>query len=221
MKKSFKSLIVLFVVFVLFSVVMFVIPSSLNAVFWTGYISTVLAIIIFIVCWIRFNNNSQQLKSKFFKLPIILIASYCVIIEMIISLVLKFANMIPTWIAVICCGIVIAVELIGTISGEFTSNYIQSVDEKVLKKTRYIDELLLEVESISQKQKDSKIKELLKELSIKIQYSDPMSDESLSGLEAEISDSISALGNGDISEEAVSSIINQLEIRNKRCKMMK
>lgn len=211
------------ILFVVFLVVAFVVPSEFTITFWVAFGFTVASFALNIYKWVEYFKTNKNLNSKFLNIPILNVSYYYVIIQMILFLVFKFAYMLPAWIVIICNVMSLAFALIGFITISSSVDYIQTVDERIKPKVNYIKALQTDVELVAESVDDLKTKEILTKLAEKICFSDPMSNEQLLGLERQISENVELLKSAE--ENEISGIVEVIDKfideRNKKCKILK
>lgn len=214
---------ILGVVFVLFNVIVFSLPTDRTSVFWITYAFTVFAFAVQIFVWNWAFGKSETLKSKFLGLPIIHIGTVYLIIQLIAFGVFLAVPGTANWVPIIVCTLIAGISGIFLIATEVGREEISRVKEKVQQKVSTIKSLQVEVDLIAEAQTDTETKEALEALAEKIKYSDPMSDESLSPIEDEIGEKIATLKT--IPTTNILSSVKQIEIllleRNKKSKLLK
>lgn len=211
------------ILFVVFLVVAFVVPSKFTMTFWVAFVFTVVSFVLNTYKWVEYFKTNKDLNSKFLRISILNVSYYYMIIQLIIFLVFKFAYMLPTWIAILCNILFFAFALISFITISSSADYIRTVDEKIRPKVNYIKNLQADVELIAASTDDLKTKEELTKLAERIRFSDPMSNEQLWGLEQQISGNVELLKNAEGNDLlAIVEIIEKLlDERNKKCKIHK
>ena len=80
MKNKNLGYAVLGILFVLISVIVFVIPTEKTATFWIAYIFTAIAFVAQIAIWKKALGKEATLKSKFLGLPVVHISIVYLII---------------------------------------------------------------------------------------------------------------------------------------------
>lgn len=212
---------VLSVLFVLFNVIAFVVPTVKNTTFWVAYAFVVVAFIAQIFIWKFGFKGNDTLKSKFLGVPIIHVGIVYLVITLIASAVFIILPTIELWIAIIILALIAGVSVIFTIGTEVARDEIERVEKKVAQKVFYIRELQVDVEMLMEQEKDDETKAGLKKLAEKIRFSDPMSNEHLADMEEQIKDKMKEL---KVSGDKIAKI-KELDLliseRNKKVKMMK
>lgn len=211
------------VLFIVFNVIAFLIPSELTMTFWVAYIFTIVMFGIQIYMWLSFFEKNPEATSKFYRIPVLSVCNKYLIIQIIVFLVFKFLPMLPLWVNIVVNVLVLAWALIGFITLSGAADYITAIDDKIKPKVSYIKSLQVEIELLAMDSTEIETKEILVELEEKLKYSDPMSDASVTELEEKISQNIVIMKKSD--DEAKKKIakdtIRLLEERNKRCKLCK
>ena len=211
------------VLFVVFLIVAFAVPSKYTMTFWVAFLFTVISFVLNTYKWIEYFKINKDLNSKFLNIPILNVSYYYMIVQLVSFLVFKFAYMLPVWISIIWNALIIAFALIGFITISSASEYIQSVDEKSKTKVDYIKNLQADVELIATSTDDLKTKEMLDKLAEKIRFSDPVSNELLSDFELQIYENVELLKTAEKNDVPVivGTIEKLITERNKKCKIFK
>ena len=129
--------------------------------------------------------------------------------------------LIPSWIVVIACALVLGISVICLISADVARDEINRVEEKVNQKVFYIRELQADVEMLAEQEQNPEIKTSLTKLAEKIRYSDPMSNVALADLEARIREKVTALRTADHKLEIIAELDLLLVERNRKAKILK
>lgn len=234
MRKSFKFYAVIwaFLLAVWCAVVFLarpIIPGfvvNYDARFWIAFISIVAGFIGNLVCaGIAF--KSENLKKMFYNLPLITVSWTALIIMMIAGSALMLIPDCPAWIAAIVCVLVLAFNAIAVVKAGWASGEVQRIDEKVKTQTAFIKNLTVDTESILARAKSDTVRAECKKVYEAVRYSDPMSNEALSVIEAKITvkmDELSGAVSSDDAEKAkeiADEIILLVGDRNKKCKVLK
>ena len=211
------------ILFVVFNVVAFVIPTDFTSAFWVAYVFTCLAFAIEIVGILHILKNNEKIMSKFYRIPLLYVLFWYFIGQSLVFLIFKFVATCPAWIPVLVSVVILAIAIIGLITLESAANYVQDIDRKVKEKVFFIKSLQVDMELLENMVKDSEKKQLISKLAEKIKYSDPMSSSALEGVEKRICDEIEVLKKGEdnISEGQINKVLALLEERNKKCKLLK
>lgn len=222
MKKNTKTAYaVLGIVFILFNVMAFALPTDKTTTFWIAYAFTVVALALQIRIWNKAFKAVETLKSKFLGIPIFYVGVVYLVFQLITLAVFMAFPRIPYWIAVIVCAFVLGISAICLISADAERDEIDRVEEKVNRKVFYIRELQADVEMLAEQEPNPETKAALQKLAEKIRYSDPMSDERLADIDAEITTKIKDLEAVKEKLSVIAVIISLLDRRNKMSKVCK
>ncbi|WP_405353501.1 hypothetical protein [Ruminococcus sp.] len=212
---------VLAIAFVLFNVIAFAVPTAKTSTFWIAYVFAAVAFVSQIAIWKFTFKGADTLKSKFLGIPLISVGITYLIIQLIAFAIFMAFSIAPTWIAIVVCALILGISAICLIGTETGREEINRVEEKVEKKVFYIKALQVDVEMLASTETDADTKAALTKLAEKIRFSDPMSNEVLSEIEAEITAKVKELKTA----ENKSAIITVLDLliteRNKKAKLLK
>ena len=222
MKKNTKrAYIILGIAFVLFNVIAFAVPTAKTATFWIAYAFTVIAFALQIGTWSAAFKADDTLKSKFLGIPIIHVGIIYLAFQLIAFAVFMIFPIIPSWIAIIVCALILGVSAICLISTDTAKDEIARVEEKVNRKVFYIRELQVDVEMLEEEEQNPETKMALQKLAEKIRYSDPMSSETLVDLETRIMEKVTTLKITDNKLKIIAELDSLLTERNKKAKILK
>ncbi len=222
MKKNTKlAYAVLGIVFILFNIIAFAVPTDKTITFWIAYAFTVVAFTLQIGIWNAAFKANDTLKSKFIGIPIIHVGVVYLVLQLIVFAVFMVFPLIPSWIVVIACALILGISAICLISADVARDEINRVEEKVNQKVFYIRELQADVEMLAEQEQNPEIKTSLTKLAEKIRYSDPMSNVALADLEAKIREKVTALRTADYKLEIIAELDLLLTERNKKVKILK
>lgn len=197
-----------------------------DARFWIAFVFIVAAFIGNLVC-AYFAFKTENLKKMFLNLPLITVSWSALIAMMVVGTGLMLIPNCPAWIAAIVCIVVLAFNAIAVITAVWAANTVDKVDEKVKIQTLYIRNLTIDTESILARAKSEPVKAECKKVCEAVRYSDPMSNEALSVIEAKITVKVdefaAAVGADDVAKakELADDIVILVGDRNKKCKSYK
>ena len=215
-----KGYVLVGIIFILITVVSFVVPTTKTAAFWVAYVFTIIALAVQIVIWKK-NIANETMKSKFLGFPVVHIGLVYLTVQVAVLLVFVFASNLPTWSAVLVCVAIAAIAAICMISADVGRTEIERVEKKVQGKVFYIRNLQTDIEILANAEEDKVTKKALEQLAEKIRYSDPMSNEQLAPLEEKIELLADELKVAEEKDEIISRIDALLDERNKKCKIFK
>lgn len=212
---------VLSIAFVLFNVIAFAVPTAKTATFWIAYVFTAVAFALQIAIWKFAFKGADTLKSKFLGIPLISVGITYLIIQIIVFAIFMVFPIVPTWIAIVVCALILGISAICLIGTETGREEINRVEEKVEKKVFYIKSLQVDVEMLASTETDSDTKAALTKLAEKIRFSDPMSSGALTDIETEISAKVKELKTAENKSEIITIINSLITERNKKAKILK
>lgn len=209
------------IAFVLFNVIAFAVPTAKTATFWIAYVFTAVAFASQIVIWKFAFKGADTLKSKFLGIPLISVGITYLIVQIIAFAVFMALPFLASWIAIVVCTLILGVSAICLIGTETGREEINRVEEKVEKKVFYIKSLQVDVEMLASTETNADTKMALTKLAEKIRFSDPMSNDSLADLEAEISTKVKEIKTAENKLEIITVIDSLITERNKKAKLLK
>lgn len=223
MKNKKSEYIILGIMFVLFNVITFSIPTNKTLTFWIAYFFVFIAFIVQIVLLNMTHHKTNTLKSKFLGLPIIYVGVAYLIIQLVSFVFFLIFPYIANWIPIITGTMITGISGIFLVTTEAGKEGITRIEEKIQEKTLLIKNIQVEIELMAEQQTDALVKETLNELANKVRYSDPMSDDSLSSIENEIVVNVNKLK--DIPVTDIVPVAKEIEVlllkRNKKAKLLK
>ncbi|MDE7363899.1 MAG: hypothetical protein K2N27_03270 [Ruminococcus sp.] len=225
MKPSKAPYIIIAIGFIAYNLLSFVIPSEKTGAFWTTYVFGIISFGIVAFAWKRAIDNGKDFISRYYKIPLVQLGFAYVIISVVLMLIFKFVTIAQVWTAVLICALLLCIVCIGFITTdsaiEAGIQEIERIEQNISKKRSYIKNLQIEVEMLAEKETDAEIKKKLTILAKKIRLSDPMSDDSVSDLEQNLIDRVSAYDMSSDKTAAIEEIEQILLKRNKKIKALK
>lgn len=212
---------VLAIAFVLFNIIAFAVPTAKTATFWIAYAFSVVAFASQIVIWKFAFKGADTLKSKFLGIPLISVGITYLIVQIIAFAVFMALPLTASWIAIVVCALILGISAICLIGTETGREEINRVEAKVEKKVFYIKSLQVDIEMLASTETDADTKAALTKLADKIRFSDPMSNDVLSDLEAEITAKAKELKTAENKVEIITVLDSLITERNKKAKLLK
>ena len=220
-KNSTKGYVILGILFALVSIIAFAVPTSKTATFWIAYVFTAAAFAAQIGIWKTALGKEEPLKSKFLGFPVVHIVIVYAVIQVIAFAVFMFVPTLPAWSAIVVCSVIAGISAVCMISAGAGRNEIERVEAKVQKKVFYIRELQADIELLVGNESDAAVKTAITQLSEKIRFYDPMSNEQLADLENKISTKVAELKTASSKLEIITELNSLWDERNKKCKILK
>lgn len=234
MKKNFRSYALIWAIMLAaFNAVVFlvrpVIPGyavNYDARFWTAWGFILAAFAGNLVC-AYFAFKAQNLKKLFYNLPLITVSYAGLIVMLVLGGALMLIPGCPAWIAAVVCLIAAAVTAAAVVRADWAGKAAGAVEEKVKAQTSFIKTLTVDAECLLDSAKSDAVKAECKKVFEAVRYSDPMSNDTLSSIEAEITVKMSEFTSAVVDDDATNAkdIADEFVIlvgnRNKKCKLIK
>ena len=220
-KNSLMFYLALGIVFALFNVIAFVIPSEKTATVWVAYAFSVIAFAVQIPLWRIAFGKKNTLKSKFLGIPVIHVGITYLIFQLIAFAIFTIFPMLPSWLTVVVCVVILAISVVFLIAGQASADEINRVEEKVKGKRSFIQFLQTDIEMLAEGEIDSETQVELKKLAEKVRFSDPMSHRILGELESRITAKVEEMKKATEKKVLIEEITILLTERNKKCKILK
>ena len=232
MKKNFKFYFILWLILLAaFNAGIFlvrpVIPGYVlndGAGFWTAWAFIMAAFAGNLIC-AYFAFKRQNLKKMFYNLPLITFSYAGLIVMLVLGGALMLIPGCPAWIAAVVCLIAAAVTAAAVVRADWAGKAAGAVEENVKAQTQLIKLLTVNAETLLAKAKTPDEKAAAKKVYEALRYSDPVSSEALSAIEAELTEKFKAFENavnaGQGAAEAAQSLLETLSERNGKCKALK
>lgn len=227
MKKNFKFYAVSWaLLFAIFNVLAFAVGFKNNASFWTAYITSVIAMLLQLVC-AKISFKPEKLDRLFLNIPVISITFTGMVASMIIGAVCMVIPSVPVVAIIVIEYLILAFTGISVLKANAAAEIVNEVGEKVKEKTQFIKLTTVDAQNLMNSAKSESVKSACKKVYEALRYSDPMSNEALAHEEAEIADKMAELSSAVASDNADSaeSISNEItvlvEARNNKCKALK
>ena len=209
------------IVFTLFNVLAFVIPTEFTASFWAAYAFTVVAFAAQIVIRCVTSGKNETPKSRYLGVPVIYVGTVYLFIQLIIFFLFKFIPRLPIWLVVVLCSIILGAAALCAIAGHAGASEIKRIDDKIKMKRYFISALQVDIEMLAESEADASTRAELKKLAEAIRFSDPMSNEALAELEARITSKVEELKSSSDKTALITEVERLLVERNKKCKILK
>ena len=233
MKKSIGVYSIIWAIcLVVFNVIVFVMPNELAGVskfgdsFWVGYIFITIAFVGQLVCAF-IALKAKNLKKLFYHIPLFSISYVGLIAMLIAGSIFMAIPVLPEWIGIIVCVIILAINIIAIISAKSAAEIVSGIDEKVRVQTFFVKELTIEAQGLMNSAKSDDLRAETKKVYEAIRYSDPVSNAALVEINAQIKRQFNAFANAvaseddELAKEAANALVEMVELRNQKCKLLK
>lgn len=157
MRKT-SAYVVLAIAFTVISIVAFAVPTAKTETFTVAYIFTVAAFLAQIpIRHIACKKNDGQ-KSRFFGIPLLIVGSCYLVIQLIVFALFVIFPTAPIWITVIVCVCVAGVSAICLIGTGIARGKMTRTEEKIDEKVSFTERLQSSVNVLAQTENDASVK---------------------------------------------------------------
>lgn len=226
-----KYAIVWLTLIVMYHVVIFFVPQpwlsgeKLNQNFWVGYGVVWLALAGQFLCVLA-AGKYRKLEQIFLRIPLITTSYRALIVTIAAATICMFVPMIPVWVTIIVCVLALGFLVIFVVSAQTAGDVVSDTEQKIKENTYFIRQLTADAEGVVRKSKDDNTKKISKEVYEAVRYSNLMSNAQLSELETQIrlafeEYSAAVEMNNEKTASLAKELVDLLEERNRKCKLMK
>lgn len=232
MKKRFGIYAAMWAVLLaLFNVIAFVSvgwagQEKYAASFWIGYALICVAFVGQLVCtYLALKEDHAQ--KVFYRVSLIRASYAGLIVTFVVGGLCMLISPLPYWIGGIVCAIVLAVNVLAALKASAAVNEVERIDSKVAQQTFFIRSLTVDAESLLARAKSEEARAACKKVYEAVRYSDPMSNDALSGIEQQITKKFAILCDAVTTDDSntIAAVAEEVLIlvgdRNKKCKLLK
>ncbi len=226
-KKQISTIAVYAILLVVFNVLFFAIPFEKTAISWVSFVFTWIAFLVGYAITHYAFRGTDTLQSKVYGFPIFRLGYLYLGTQLVTAFILCFAGVTfaaPAWIAVVLSVLFLAAALVGVIAADNTRDMVQDLDRQTAIQTKAVKTFRLDVASLVAACKDPVAKKKMEALSEAFQYSDPVSNDDLAAIEAQLANEVENLKGFVLTDDANALIgkIDEIGLlladRNRRCK---
>ena len=178
MKKGFKFYgLAWLILFALFNAIVFICPAffkgenKFDGTFWIGYTFITVAFVGQLICsYFAFKADSK--RKLFLNLPLITISYSELITSIIVGTVCMVLPVIPNWLGIICCFIILGFSAVSVIKAVAAADIVNSIDEKVKTETNLIKSLTTDALNLMNRANAPMLKAQCKKVYEALRYSD-------------------------------------------------
>ena len=229
MKKLFRHYAIIWLLGLGFiNVILFATPiagkNKFTPNFWIGYS---LITIIFFALFVFLMFRSDDPEKNFYDIPLRKAVRNAFLEFFAAGIVCIFVSFLPTWGGILLCASALMLSAMDFLSIRGAVSAVQEIGKRIDEKSSFIRSLTVDAEILLSKANSPEIKSKVREVYEAIRYSDPMSNDGLKTVEAQItlkfSDFSSTVSEGNLQKIQVTAeeLISLLSERNKKCKILK
>lgn len=232
MKKNFKSYALIWAIFlVAFNIIVFLVRPIIPGYeihydlrFWIAWLFVMAAFVGNLLCANK-AFQAENLEKLFYKVPLISVSYRGLIGMLVLGGALMLIPNCPAWIAAIVCVAIAAFTAVAVVKADWAGEAVSETHERVAQQAQFIKLLTVEAETLMSKAKTPEAQAAAKKVYEAVRYSDPMSSDALTAIEAELSEKFKAFEAAVTADqgvtEAAESLLDTLAERNRKCKAMK
>ncbi len=227
-KNVIRGAAVLGIILVVFCVIMFVLPTLMNAIFWLALVFGIISIGIAGYALYAGFVKGDAARSKLYGFPVARVGTVYMVTQLIISLLFAIlAKYIPVFVVVIVCIVALAAAAIGVISTEAVREEIEHQDKELKKKVSVMRSLQSKVRMLVSQCDDEIFSKELEKFSDDLKYSDPVSSDAIEDIENNLAELIDEMqkatveGEFCIASDLCKKASAVLAERNRLCKLNK
>ena len=133
----------------------------------------------------------------------------------------------PVWLGGVFSVLIVAFGVIALIKTNTATELVEKVGKEVKEKTFFIKSLTVDADVLVSKAQSEETKTVAKKVYEAVRYSDPMSSDKLTGVETRIENlffefkSAVSSNNTAMAKQIGTELLETIEERNKKCKMLK
>lgn len=227
-EKEKKSLLVLALLFVVYTLIVLAVPFAKGGMFWLTYLFTAAAFGVQAYVFKLSFEKEAGAKSKFYGFPIARVGVLYLAAQIVLGLVfMALAAVAPVWLALVLYLVLLAAAAVGVIATDSIRDEVERQDAQLKKDVATMRALQSKAAALPARCEDTTAKAALEKLAEEFRYSDPVSAPALADLEtdmAAIMEELSAaVTDGD--NAAVLALCKKISAtlaeRNRLCKLNK
>ncbi len=149
------------------------------------------------------------------------------ILSLILAGIYLFVAIVPDWMVYVGIVLVYGFAVISISKAKVAVSVVVGVDEKIKVQTFFVKSLTVDAEHLMNTSKTAELKALAKKVYEAVRYSDPMSNAVLVEVEEEIRNGFSNFENAieaqnfELASSTADELLSLIDIRNKKCKLLK
>ena len=227
-KNQKRIIIAAAIIFVVFSVIAFAVPFPKGGVFWVTYLFSVISLAVQPFVMKKAFDGENDINSKLYGFPIARISVVYCIAQTVLSLVfMALGKWLAVWVVIVFDVLLLGAAAVGFIGADAMRDEIVRQDKKLVKNTKYMNDLSSKVNVLVDQCGDEDVKKAVAKLAENIKYSDVVSSEALKDIEADLSSCVDELQGAVVDGEKESALSltvkaeGLLAERNRLCKLNK
>ena len=173
---------------VIFHIIMFLLPNAMlnptEGSFWIIYLTVMASFIGQAYCSSLYTKKENK-QERFLYIPVVLIGYIALLMTLLLALQALTLQFLPNWFTIIVAIVVVAYYAFAVIRTLAAAEMVIAVDKKTEQQTEFIKTMTAKAKAFEQKV-PGEFRSMATKVYESMRYSDPMSSEALSTIEAEI-----------------------------------
>ena len=180
------------ILFGVFNLLVFTIFKTRTSVFWLSYAFMTLAFAVQIASMFL-SFKSADVETAFFGIPLASFSVYYLCAALVIGALFMIFQRAGFTLALVIQVLVLAAFLVVAIISLMARDTVQQIGDTIKENVTNHKSVLADIEMLGESCADPELKEALRKLSETVKYSDPMTNDSVAGVEQRIMQKISEL----------------------------
>lgn len=189
MKNRIRSWIALGILFAVYTVVAFALPTVKNGVLWLSYLFGIIAIVaqIYILNTAFFKGKS--VRSKFYGFPIANVGIVYLAVQLVLGLVfILLAAIVPLWLPLILYVVLLGIAAVGFIAADAVRDEVERQDNRLEQDVTAMRTLQSKASALAGYCEDTELGTVVRKLAENLRYSDPVSSEATTESEHQLAE---------------------------------
>lgn len=227
-EKEKKGVLVLALLFVVYTLIVLAVPFAKGGMFWLTYLFTAAAFGVQAYVFKLSFEKEAGAKSKFYGFPIARVGVLYLAVQIVLGLVfMALAVVAPVWLALVLYLALLVAAAVGVIATDSIRDEVERQDTQLKKDVATMRALQSKAAALPARCEDAEAKAALEKLAEEFRYSDPVSAPALADLETDMAATMeelsAAVTDGD--NAAVLALCKKISAtlaeRNRLCKLNK
>ncbi|MBR4493407.1 MAG: hypothetical protein IKP14_01745 [Clostridiales bacterium] len=173
-----------------YNLLVFVIFSDFNNVFWTSYAFALIAFALCAGCFF-YSLKNVSIKAIFFGIPLMSFSLYFLILETVVSFIMMgLKDVVSIKLAVVVQVLILAAFLIVAIISVLGKDVAVQTSEKISNSAKYVQSFRVDLEGCAMRCQDPAAKAAIEKLAETARYADQRSTPAVASIEQQISATI-------------------------------
>lgn len=227
-EKEKKGVLVLVLLFVVYTLIVLAVPFAKGGMFWLTYLFTAAAFGVQAYVFKLSFEKEAGAKSKFYGFPIARVGVLYLAVQLVLGLVfMALAAVAPVWLALVLYLALLVAAAVGVIATDSIRDEVERQDTQLKKDVAAMRALQSKAAALPARCEDATARAALEKLAEEFRYSDPVSAPALTDLETDMAATMeelsAAVTDGD--NAAVLALCKKISAtlaeRNRLCKLNK